>query len=274
MTRNPILRSILPLLCLIAAPAAAQEPDAEKPRGPRSRHDSVTRTFYLENADVKDVATILRSVAGVPHLAADQSLAAIDVRGPADVVELAAKLVEAHDRRRSEVVVDVELIEIDSETLHDLGRQLGDSEGAKIPTRLSPSELERLRTAKDARVIAHPSLSAQAGRRAEVMSGRRVPITVDGAGTVTYQEVGFRLQVTPRVHPEAGEATLDFDLEISRRDDSSAASATPVIATQRITSSVRLKGGTTFLLAGLRHSAERPETEIALALTPRIRSGS
>ena len=103
------------------------------------------------------------------------------------------------------------------------------------------------------------------------MVGHRVPITVDGAGTVTYQEVGFRLGIRSRVHAEADEVSLDFELEISRRGNSTSASPTPVIATQRITSSVRLKDGTTYFLDGLRHGAEKPATEVALALTPRIR---
>ena len=262
MTRKTIFRTFLPLtISLLAAAAPAQEPGAGDP-------GLTARTFFLENADVKDVLTVLRSMTALPHLAADQGLQIIDARGPADLVEYAERLVEAHDQRPREVTVEARLVELDPEKLHRIGREPGDG-GGMLPSRLSPEQLERLLEGAGARLIAHPTLSATAGRKAEVMIGDRVPITVDGEGTVSYQEVGFRLGIRPRAHPKAGEVTLDFELEISRRDSTS---ARPVISTRRLTSSVRVGDGTTYFLAGLSHGADGAETaETALALTPRIR---
>ena len=62
--------------------------------------------------------------------------------------------------------------------------------------------------------MARPTLSAVAGKRAELMVGDRVPIDT-GGGEVSYQEVGLRVEIRPRVHSGAAEITLDFRVETS-----------------------------------------------------------
>ncbi len=269
-----ILKRLLSYALILSFGCLARPIHAEESAEPSTRREAdVIRTFYLENANVRDVMTMVRSLVGVKHVAADEELYAIVLRDTAKNVELAAKLIRDHDLPRHELVVDVRLIEIDVEELHRLvGR--GKAEGA--PARLAPEVLARLESSAAARLLIHPKLSLVAGRSAELVAGDRVPIPIGGDGTVSYQEVGFKLVLKSRVHPGTAEVTLDFEMEISHAASEKA--GRPVFEAKRIASSARLGDGETYFLAGLSPggagalaagAAVEPK-EMVLALTPHV----
>ncbi len=169
-------------------------------------------------------------------------------------------------RRQSEVVVHLELLDLP--TIPDVGPA-----GGGAPGRLSGDGLARLQSTPGARVLARPTLSAVAGKRAELLIGDRVPIDT-GEGGVVYQEVGLKVVVVPRVHAGAGEVSLDFQVERSGRAAGAGAAEPPVIETRQIVSSARLGDGESYLVTGLSgaglEAAEGEERQIGLVLTPRI----
>jgi general secretion pathway protein D len=89
--------------------------------------DQVIKTFYLSNAEVKDVQTILRTLLDARKVAVNDQLNAITIKDTPDVVAVAEKLVENSDKAKAEVVVDVEIIEINRNTFQNLGIDISSS---------------------------------------------------------------------------------------------------------------------------------------------------
>lgn len=99
----------------------------------RDYEDSVVRVFYLSNLttpqELQEVTTTLRTVADIRKVFTYNTLSAIIVRGTADQVLLAEKLVNDLDRPKSEVVVDVILMEASRNKTRNLAATLTGSDG-------------------------------------------------------------------------------------------------------------------------------------------------
>ncbi|HSG66728.1 MAG TPA: secretin N-terminal domain-containing protein, partial [Gammaproteobacteria bacterium] len=87
----------------------------------RTYEDLVIQTFYLSNADVKDAVQLLRSLISSRNIATNEQLNAVTIRDTADKVKIAQRIIETIDKARSEVVVDIELIQVNTTKLRQLG---------------------------------------------------------------------------------------------------------------------------------------------------------
>lgn len=89
--------------------------------------EQVVKTIYLSNAyttnDVQDALNTIRTVTDITRLVNLTSQNAIVVRGTPDQVALAEKLVNDIDKARPEVVVDVAVMQVSRDKLHDIGIQ-------------------------------------------------------------------------------------------------------------------------------------------------------
>jgi general secretion pathway protein D len=94
---------------------------ADTPQNRRTYEDLVIQTFFLSNAEVKDMTTILRSLIDAKKIATNDQLNAIILRDTADKVKVAEKIIETNDKAKAEVVVDVELLQIDTTRMTELG---------------------------------------------------------------------------------------------------------------------------------------------------------
>jgi general secretion pathway protein D len=97
---------------------------ADTPQNRRTYEDLVIQTFFLSNAEVKDMTTILRSLIDAKKIATNDQLNAIILRDTADKVKVAEKIIETNDKSKAEVVVDVELLQINTNRMTDLGLAL------------------------------------------------------------------------------------------------------------------------------------------------------
>ncbi|MEO1082836.1 MAG: tetratricopeptide repeat protein [Acidobacteriota bacterium] len=229
----------------------------DTPQNRRNYEDQVIQTFFLDNAEVKDVMTMVRSLIGAKHVAANEQLNAIVLRDTADTVKVAEQIIISNDKAKAEVVVDVELLEINTSSLQDLGVSLtsnqialsldadGDFGNSDI-IRLSDVEFlnqnnwgitlpgfvfDFLKSNGDAQSLAQPKLRITEGEKASLVIGDRVPIpttTFNTSNTVggnivpvtsfQYQEVGIKIDIEPRVHHNS-EVTLKLKVEISSLAD-------------------------------------------------------
>lgn len=257
----------------------------DTPQNRRNYEDQVIQTFFLDNAEVKDVMTMVRSLIGAKHVAANEQLNAIVLRDTADTVKVAEQIILANDKAKAEVVVDVELLQINTSKMQDLGLSLStnsvgfglDLGGEDVPLRLSDIEflnqnnwsltvpdflVSFIKDHSDAQTLAQPKLRITEGEKANLTIGDRVPIptttfnTGNTAGgnivpvtSFQYQEVGVKIEIEPRVHHN-GEVSLKLKVEISNLSGSND-SGQPTIGTRSIESSIRLKDGETNFLAGL-----------------------
>ncbi len=96
----------------------------DNPQNRRTYEDLVIQTFFLSNAEVKDMLTILRSLIDARKIATNEQLNAIILRDTADKVKVAERIIEANDKSKAEVVVDIELLQINTQRLRDLGVSL------------------------------------------------------------------------------------------------------------------------------------------------------
>ncbi|HEX7615522.1 MAG TPA: secretin N-terminal domain-containing protein, partial [Thermoanaerobaculia bacterium] len=250
--------------------------------------DLVIRTFFLSNGDVKDVSAMVRSILDLRRLGTIPALNAIIIRDTADKVAVAERLIEVNDKAKSEVVVDVELLQVNTDKAVNLGLAFpGTGTATAVPggTGTAPAALtwsaikslglndilftiptityNYLKQNTDAELLAKPQLRIAEGEKAQLVIGDRVPIPVTTISTqqaigqtgivpitsYQYQDVGIKIDMEPRVHHNK-EVSLKLTIEVSQLGATNK-DGQPTIGTRTITSSIRLKDGETNFLAGL-----------------------
>ncbi len=181
----------------------------ESPAKHRSYDDVVVKTFYLENAEVNETLTIIKTVAGITKAVGNPSLKAITVIDTPDKVALAEKIVEANDKAKGEVLVEVEILEINRTVLKQYGIKLSNYQAqatfsptgaaneisngltnvrANILSSLNVADwvvsvpstmiLDMLQTDSGARILAAPRLRAAEGKKTSLNIGQEVPIPI------------------------------------------------------------------------------------------------
>jgi general secretion pathway protein D len=93
--------------------------------GKRQQYDElVVQTFYLIDADAKVVVNLLRTILNTRQVFVNEKLNALVVRETPEKIELARKVLEANDRGVAEVEIDLEVLEVDRNSLQNLGIDL------------------------------------------------------------------------------------------------------------------------------------------------------
>jgi len=267
---------------------------ADTPQNRRAYEDLVIRTFFLSNAETKDIMTMLRTLVDAKKIAINEQLNAIVIRDSVDRVRVAERIINANDKAKAEVVVDVELLLINSSKIRELGLSLSNySLGFGVDSgnengSLAVSDLEFLnqnnwlvtvpsfivnfiKSDADAQVLARPQLRITEGEKASLHIGDRVPIpttTFNTANTIggniipvtsfQYTDIGIKIDVEPRVHHNL-EISLKVKVEVSNLAGSvegTGGVAQPIIGTRNIDTVIRLKDGETNFLAGLLRTDE------------------
>ncbi len=94
----------------------------------RDYEEQVVRVFYLKNVtlatDLTEVITALRTVVDIQKMFQYTSQNAIVIRCEADKMLLAEKIINDLDKPRSEVLVDVIVLEVSSDVVRNLGAQI------------------------------------------------------------------------------------------------------------------------------------------------------
>ncbi len=93
--------------------------------GKRQQYDELmVRTFYLTDTDAKVAVNLLRTILNTRQVFVNEKLNALVVRDTPEKIELAQKLLAANDRAVGEVEIDLEVLEVDRNSLQDLGIDL------------------------------------------------------------------------------------------------------------------------------------------------------
>ncbi|HEX7808905.1 MAG TPA: secretin N-terminal domain-containing protein, partial [Thermoanaerobaculia bacterium] len=93
----------------------------DNPQARRDYEDLVIRTFYLSNGDAEQVTNVVRTMIEARNVFPLKALNAITIRDTADKVRIAEKIIEANDKAKAEVVVQVELVQLDLNRIRDIG---------------------------------------------------------------------------------------------------------------------------------------------------------
>jgi general secretion pathway protein D len=200
--------------------------------------DLVVRTFFLSNGDVKDVSAMVRSILDLRRLGTIPALNAIVIRDTADKVAVAERLIEANDKAKSEVVVDVELLEVVTSQAIENGLEWsrliaasvvpGAAGGATDVAKTLPwNALKNLglgdftftvptlafkfiKDNTDAEVLAKPQLRIAEGEKAQLVIGERRPIPVT---TINTQQAVGQQGVVPITSFQYQDVGIKMDME-------------------------------------------------------------
>ncbi len=183
----------------------------DTPQNRREYEDLVIKTFFLSNADVKEIDKLLRSLIEARRLSTNEQLNAITLRDTADKVAIAEKLIKVNDKAKAEVLVDVEIMIMATTKNSNIGTalstynfNLGLDTAAVNPSAPAgtlglddfsnitrgnwfinvPSILINLaKSSGEATVIAQPQLRITEGEKANLLIGDQVPIPVTSFNT-------------------------------------------------------------------------------------------
>ena len=89
--------------------------------GDKQFTDHLIQTFYLSNIDAKKAVNLLRTMLQLRKVYVHEELNAIIIRDNPDVIKLAGQMLEAADRADSEVMFDLEIIEVNDSSALKLG---------------------------------------------------------------------------------------------------------------------------------------------------------
>jgi general secretion pathway protein D len=109
----------------------------------RDYEDNVVRVFFVQNAtsvqEFQEISTAVRSITEIRRVFTYNAQRAILMRGTPDQIALAEKLIHDLDKPKSEVVVDVIVMEANSSKTRTLAAQLASSNGGlNLPIGFTP----------------------------------------------------------------------------------------------------------------------------------------
>jgi general secretion pathway protein D len=246
----------------------------------REYQEQVIRVFHLGSAEAKGAAAFLRSMIRIKEPFVDDRANLIAIRDTPENIELAERLVALYDTQEPEVLLELEVIEVRSTRLLDLGIKLPDALSLTlIPPAggltlgnyrsLTRNDVEIgiggalinfKREVGDFNTLANPRIRAKNKEKARVLIGDKVPVITATTGTggfvsdsVNYLDVGLKLDVEPTVFAD-DEVAIRVALEVSsvaREVRTASGSLAYQVGTRNASTTLRLRDGETQLLAGL-----------------------
>ena len=261
------------------------------PAKQKEYEQQIVRTFYISNAEPKDVESMLKSILGAKNLFVDERSNSVMIRDTPDAVRMAEKMVASLDVVEPEVMLEIEILEMTSSKLQDLGilypsmatlsptslttaraaastacRSTTSSTRTATPSRYPPLSvtLNAMKTAGLTNTLASPRIRARNKEKAKILIGSRLPVITNSVtptsagppvvtGTVQYLDVGLTLEVQPTVHGD-GDVGVKVSLEVSnliKQVTTSSGTIAYEIGTRNANTMLRLKDGETQILAGL-----------------------
>jgi general secretion pathway protein D len=259
------------------------------PEKNREYQELLVRAFFLSNSEVKQAAAMLRSILKIRDPFVDEKLSLIVLREPPETIRLAERLIALHDVSEPEVLLEVEVLEIKTARLLDLGIKFPDSfsltplnpqggqsgltvrnaqniNSDRIALGISGVAVNLLRDIGDSNILANPRIRAKSREKARILVGDKVPVitsTSNSTGfvseSVSYLDVGLKVEVEPQVSLD-DEVAIKVNLEVNslaREIRTSTGGLAYQIGTRAASTTLRLRDGETQLLAGLISNEDR-----------------
>ena len=251
--------------------------------------DLKIRSFHLTNADPKQILTMIKTLLKTKDIFIHEKTNSIVMRDTPDAIRLAEKLVADQDIAEPEVMLEVEVLEVSTTRLSELGIKWPSSFTLSTPK--SADTLGKLRDLVsddllasplsatlnlkledgDTNILASPRIRVRNREKAKIMIGSRVPVitntvtplTTGGAvttGSVQYLDVGLSVEVEPDIHLD-NEVVIKVKLDVSniikQVENKESGTIAYEVGTRNANTVLRLKDGETQILAGLINDADR-----------------
>ncbi len=250
----------------------------------------VIKSFHLVNADAKQMLVMIKTLLKTKDMFVHEKTNSLVMRDTPEAIRLAEKIIADQDRSDPEVMLEVEVLEVSTSRLQELGIKLPDQITiSPIPssgnTGLTLKDLANLNKSKiavspisatlnmqlqdgDVKMLATPRIRVRNHEKAKILIGDRVPVITEttvasGATTtpttnVNYLDVGLTLEVEPDIHSDR-QVGIKINLEVSNitRDILVGNTLAYQVGTRKATTVLRLNDGETQVLAGLISNEDR-----------------
>jgi general secretion pathway protein D len=261
------------------------------PQKAQAYKELVVKSFYLGNADAKQTANMVRSLVKTRDLYVDEKLNLLVMRDTPEAVRIVEKLVANQDLAEAEVMLEVEVLEVGTTELTQLGIRwpervsVGIEGAGGVPGEITGREAKNFNSglvrlnvsdplialnlrqqAGRTNVLANPRIRVKNKEKARIHIGDRVPVITTTAGatgfvseSVNYLDVGLKLEVEPTVFLN-DDVGIKVGLEvsnISREIESAGGTVAYQVGTRNANTVLRLRDGETQVLAGLINDEDR-----------------
>lgn len=261
------------------------------PAKQKEYQELVTKSFYIANVDVKTVVNTIKTVVKTKDIIIDEKLNYLVMRDTPEAVRLAEKLIANQDVPDPEVILELEVLEVSSNRLKEIGIRYPEQISASVIgtdktagtlqldevkhfnsglVRLSvtnPTLILNLRkTDSDTNLLANPRIRVKNREKAKVHVGERVPVitttstaNVGVSESVNYLDVGLKLEVEPAITLD-DEVTMKIGLEVSNILETVTRASglqTYRLGTRNTATTLMLSDGETQVLAGLIQDDDR-----------------
>jgi general secretion pathway protein D len=256
----------------------------------RDLEDHILKTVYLSNvtstADLNGILNVLRTALGVRGIFQSEQQNAIVIHDTPPRVAMIERVIHALDKAKAEVVIDVVVMEVDRNTLRDLGIQpptdttLGfNSLRSGNANEISLKDLDRVGSGNfsltvndtvarflaqnnQARLLQNPRLRTTDGTTASLRVGSEVPVpttsfqntNIGGGATTSYtlQQVGVQLDILSKVLLNR-DVSLNVTVTVRALAGDRAVGDVniPVFSNRIVAHTIRLKEGETNILGGI-----------------------
>ncbi len=260
----------------------------------RRYEEQMVKSFHLTNADPKQAMSLLKVMLDTKSLFIDEHARLLVMRDTPEVVRMAEKLLISLDLEDSEVMMEVEIVEITRSKLTEIGIKypnqvtlsaLGPAAAAgttavqtlqslifdRAHTGMSPlaATINLKREDSNVNILSSPRIRARNYEKAKIHIGDRVPVFTNAVtplatgapvvtGSVTYLDVGLKFEVEPTIYWD-DEVSMKLNLDVSNivKEVTSGTSLSYQIGTRSASTVLRLRDGETQILAGLISDADR-----------------
>lgn len=209
----------------------------------KTYREIAVKTFFLSYAKAKEINVALRSLLKFKDIHVDERTNTLTIRAPQDMLDTAERLLMTLDRPEAEVTLDVEVLEVNTSDVENLGINypgsvgvgfatseengnnipltdfsknnlfvnLGDNKGVSV-------DISKIRS--HARILANPRIRVKNNKKAQIEIGEKIPVITNtfndnfSSEKVEYQDVGLKLEVTPDISLE-GDIGMDVNFTLS-----------------------------------------------------------
>jgi general secretion pathway protein D len=280
VSTNQLVKKVLDSQTILIYP---NTPDKQ-----REYQEHVVRVFHLANAEAKAAAAFLRAMLKLRDPFVDDKSNMLALRDTPENIQMAERLIAVFDAAEPEVLLDLEVLEVSSNRLTELGVHFPDTFSLSVLPPAGAAQLtlgnvrgvgaDRVglsmgnllinlkRSVGDVNTLSAPRIRVKNKEKAKVLVGDKIPVITATTGTggfvsdsVSYIEVGLKLDVEPVVFVD-DDVSIKVSLEVSSLG-SQVKTGTGTLAyqigTRNASTVLRLRDGQTQLLAGLMSRDER-----------------
>ena len=262
----------------------------------RRYEEQMVKSFHLTNADPKQAMSLLKVMLDIKSLFIDEHARLLVMRDTPEVVRMAEKLLISLDLEDSEVMMEVDIVEITRSKLQELGikypsqvtlnvlaptvagaataavQTLSNIRFGDQTTSVSSlgATINLKREDSDVNILSSPRIRARNYEKAKIHIGDRVPVFTNAVtpiiggtgsvvtGSVTYLDIGLKFDVEPTIYRD-DEVSMKLNLEVSSivKEVTSGSSLSYQVGTRAASTVLRLRDGETQILAGLISDADR-----------------